>query len=169
MRGSPRFNRIRLVVLAAIFGVALLLVLTFHRQVGSYRIVEVYDGDTIAVDMQGTVEKIRMIGSDTPETVDPRKPVQCFGPEASAYTHQHLKAGIRVRLVADPLSTDRDRYNRLLRYVYLEDGTLYNQELITRGYGHAYTGFPFSKLADFKASQTEAERTKNGLWAVCPS
>jgi micrococcal nuclease len=163
-------KRGRLWGVLAVMGVAA-LVAGFHYKsdFGTYRIVEVYDGDTIAVDMEGVPEKIRMIGADTPETVDPRKEVQCFGPEASAYTHAHLRPDMRVRLVADPLSTDRDRYDRLLRYVYLQDGTLYEQRLIELGYARAYTGFPFSKMPDFKASQSEAQVTKRGLWAGCPS
>lgn len=139
-----------------------------RNKVGTYRISTVYDGDTVAVDMQGTDEKIRLIGMDTPETVDPRKPVQCYGPEASAYTHSQLKPGTRVRLVLDPLSSDRDRYGRLLRYVYLMDGTLYNQKLISLGYAHAYTGFPFERMATFKTSQDQAKTAKIGMWSSCP-
>jgi len=147
--------------------VAGLLALRFHNEFGMYRIVEVYDGDTIAVDMDGVTEKVRFIGADTPETVDPRKAVQCGGPEASAYTHEHLKPGVRVRLVADPLSSDRDRYNRLLRYIYLKDGSLYNQQLITLGFARAYVGFPFTKSDDFKAAQTNASAAKRGVWSNC--
>ncbi len=139
-----------------------------RNEVGTYRVSKVFDGDTIAVDMQGVDEKIRFIGADTPETVDPRKPVQCYGPEASAYTHSHLKAGTRVKLTLDPLSTNRDRYGRLLRYVYLTDGTLYNQRLISLGYAHAYTGFPFTKMPTFKAMQSKAQTSKVGMWASCP-
>ncbi len=142
---------------------------TFKKDVGSYKVVEVYDGDTIAVDMQGTPEKIRFIGADTPETVDPRKPVQCYGPEASAYTHSTLKPGTRVRLVADPTNSNRDRYGRLLRYVYLEDGTLYEQDLIKRGLAHAYTGFLFQKVDQFNATEATAKAQHIGLWAACPA
>lgn len=131
-----------------------------------YTIIEVYDGDTIAVDMAGTTEKVRLIGIDTPETVDPRKPVQCFGPESSTYTHILLK-GKKVRLVADPLSTNRDRYDRLLRYAYLADGTFYNAHLIQEGYARAYVGFPFTKSNSFMDLQQKAAQTKKGLWSHC--
>ena len=139
------------------------------KNTGTYKILEVYDGDTVEVDMQGTPEKIRFVGADTPETKDPRKPVQCYGPEASAYTHKMLGNGARVRLVADPLTSNRDLYGRLLRYVYLTDGTLYNKQLIQKGFAHAYVGFPFTKTADFIKTQDLAKDSKTGLWASCPA
>jgi endonuclease YncB( thermonuclease family) len=90
---------------------------------GLYSINHFVDGDTIAVDMNGSVETVRMIGVDTPETHKPNTPVQCYGPEAAAYTKQ-LIGQSKVRLQADQLDTNRDRYNRLLRYVYLPDGRM---------------------------------------------
>lgn len=135
-------------------------------QPGLYRITEFVDGDTIAVDMNGTVEKVRFIGVDTPETHRPNTPVQCYGEEAAAYTRQ-LIGNNRIRLAADPLDTDRDRYGRLLRYVFLPDGTLVNKEIIAQGYGFAYTLFPFSKKAEFKAAENEAEASGQGLWNEC--
>ncbi len=114
-------------------------------QTGSYRVVEFADGDTISVDMNSKTERIRMIGVDTPETHDPRKPVECFGQAASAFTKQLIGEGT-VRLEADSLSTNRDRYDRLLRYVYTEDNKLVQAEIIKGGYGFAYTSFPFTKL-----------------------
>lgn len=136
------------------------------RQPGLYRVVEFYDGDTIAVDMNGTIEKIRFIGVDTPETHDPRKPVQCGGPEASAYTKQVIGSQ-RVRLGSDSLSSNRDRYDRLLRYVYLPDGTLLNAQLIKTGHGFAYTYFPFSKSDQFTRDEQVAIAAKKGLWSYC--
>lgn len=133
---------------------------------GMYRIAQFNDGDTITVDMAGIEERIRMIGVDTPETEDPRKPVQCFGKAASSFTKQ-LIGQQPVRLEADPFNTNRDRYNRLLRYVYLPDGRLVNAEIIREGYGFAYTGFPFAKLDEFRQLQTEARQANRGLWANC--
>lgn len=97
---------------------------------GLYKVVKFDDGDTIAVDMQGKTETIRFIGVDTPETHDPRKPVQCYGKTASAFTKK-LIGDSPVRLEADPLSGNRDRYDRLLRYIYLPNGTLVNEALVT--------------------------------------
>lgn len=133
---------------------------------GLYDVVEVFDGDTIAVNMAGRIEKVRLIGIDTPETKDPRKPVQCYGPEASEYSYKKLNHA-KVRLVADPLSTNRDRYDRLLRYVYLADGTFYNQDLLLTGNARSYTGFPFSKKAKFIDAEYIGKNNKAGLWSLC--
>ncbi len=139
---------------------------TFLRaDVGTYKIVSFSDGDTIVIDMQGKDEIVRFIGVDTPETHKPNSPVECYGPEASAYTKQRIGSD-RVRLVADTLTTNRDRYDRLLRYVYLPDGTLLNQELVSRGYAFAYA-FPFAKSSDFAKTMKTAQTTKQGLWANC--
>lgn len=135
-------------------------------QAGYYKVTKFDDGDTIAVDMGGTQETIRFIGVDTPETKDPRKPVQCFGRAASDFT-KNLIGNNPVRLVADPTNTDRDRYQRLLRYVYLPDGTLVNLEIIKQGYGFAYVSFPVQKLEEFRAAQKEAREANRGLWAGC--
>ena len=133
---------------------------------GFYNIVSFEDGDTITVDMDGTTERIRMIGVDTPETKDPRKPVQCFGRAASDFTKQ-LIGSSSVRLEADELSSNRDRYNRLLRYVYLPDGRLVEAEIIRQGYGFAYTSFPFTKSDEFKAHEKDAREANRGLWGNC--
>lgn len=113
--------------------------------------------------MSGKTKAIRLIVVDTPESVKPNSPVQCYGHKASAFTKQHLD-DTTVRLVADP---EGDKYNRLLRYVYLQDGTLWNQRLIASGHGFAYLSFPFSKSQDFAVSQPAAQSAKLGLWATC--
>lgn len=133
---------------------------------GLYKVVKFDDGDTIAVDMEGKKETIRFIGVDTPETHDPRKPVQCFGKEASAFTKQTI-GDSRVRLEADRLSGNRDRYDRLLRFVYLPNGQLLNQTLIEEGYGFAITGFPHTKMESFVNSEADAKSKQRGLWGQC--
>ena len=137
-----------------------------RNQPGLYRVTRFVDGDTIRVDMNGAEETIRMVGVDTPETHKPSTPVQCYGPAAAAYTKRVI-AQQRVRLVSDSLSTDRDRYNRLLRYVYLTDGTNFNQRLISEGYGFYYPHFPFTKSDEFASAQREAQAAKKGLWLNC--
>lgn len=137
-----------------------------EHQPGLYQIDHFVDGDTIAVKMNGTTESIRMIGVDTPETHKPNAPVQCYGPAAAAYT-KTLIGTQSVRLESDPKSTNRDRYNRLLRYVYLPDGKLVAHELIANGYGFAYTQFPFTKSQDFVAAQDQAKTANKGLWGNC--
>ena len=136
------------------------------NQPGLYSVDHFVDGDTIAINMNGKVEKVRFIGVDTPETHKPNTPVQCYGPAAAAYT-KTLIGSNKVRLGSDSLSTDRDRYDRLLRYVYLPDGRLVNEELIKNGYGFYYPYFPFTKSDQFSADQTAARAANKGLWGNC--
>lgn len=133
---------------------------------GLYTIQRFVDGDTIAVDMNGTTETVRMIGVDTPETHRPNTPVQCYGPAASAYT-KNLIGTQKVRLEADPTNQNRDRYDRLLRYVYLPDNRLVAKEVIANGYGFAYTSFPFTKKAEFIEAESQAKTANKGLWGNC--
>ncbi len=133
---------------------------------GSYRVISFADGDTVSVIMNGKTERIRFIGVDTPETTKPDAKGQCFSAEAAAYTKKRI-AGQPVRLQADPVGDNRDRYGRLLRYVYLADGSQINRQLIEEGYGFAYTFFPFSQSADFQAAQDRARQTGKGLWSAC--
>ena len=137
-------------------------------QPGMYRITRYVDGDTIVVNMNGSDETIRFIGIDTPETHKPNTPVQCYGPAAAAHTKNLLQAnGGKVRLAADPLGTNRDRYNRLLRYVYTPDGQLVNEVNIREGYAFYYPYFPFTKSQQFAAAQSQAQSTSKGLWGNC--
>jgi micrococcal nuclease len=133
---------------------------------GLYQVTKFDDGDTIQVDMEGKKETIRFIGVDTPETHDPRKPIQCFGKAAAAFT-KNLIGENRVRLEADPTNSNRDRYQRLLRYVYLPNGTLVNKKIIAEGYGFALVSFPFQKMEEFKAVQVTAREQNKGLWGGC--
>jgi endonuclease YncB( thermonuclease family) len=137
-----------------------------QNQPGLYAVARFIDGDTIAVDMNGKTESVRMIGIDTPETHKPNSPVQCYGPAASAYT-KNLIGSSKVRLEADSKNTNRDRYDRLLRYVYLPDGRLVAKELISHGYAFAYTQFPFSKTDDFVSAEASAKQANLGLWSNC--
>lgn len=160
-------------ILALIAGLIILLVpkpkdvsAPTALQAGYYKIAQFDDGDTVVVDMNGAEETIRFIGVDTPETHDPRKPVQCFGHAAADFT-KNLIGDNPIRLEADPTNTNRDRYNRLLRYVYLPDGTLVNLEIVKQGYGFAYLSFPVQKMEEFKTAQKEAREANRGLWSGC--
>ncbi len=133
---------------------------------GFYKVLDIADGDTISVDMSGVSERIRLIGVDTPETHDPDTPVQCYGIEAYGFTSSLLE-GTSVRLEADPTNSNRDRYDRLLRYVYLKDGTLLNLLLIREGMGFAYTTFPFTKQAQFLKTEENSRSQRKGLWGSC--
>jgi len=139
---------------------------TFMRwQPGSYTVKQFVDGDTILIEMNGVEEKVRFIGIDTPETHKENTPVQCYGPAAAAYTKNRIGTQ-HIRLVADTLTTNRDRYDRLLRYVILEDDSNLNQELVAKGYAFAYA-FPFAKSKDFNATMVQAQKAKVGLWGNC--
>lgn len=134
----------------------------------TYRVESIVDGDTFKVVYDGKVTSVRIIGVNTPETVDPRKNVECFGREASNYLKSLLHLA-EVSLVADESQTDRDKYDRLLRYVY-KDGEDIGQKLIADGYAYEYTyGTPYKNQANYKAAQKVAESQGKGLWAngVC--
>jgi micrococcal nuclease len=135
----------------------------------SYTVTSVSDGDTIKVSVNGKIETVRLIGVDTPETKDPRKPIQCFGKQASDFTYKSLY-NVSVRLETDSSQQDRDKYGRLLRYVFLPDGTLFNQLLLSSGYAYEYTyKTPYQYQAQFKQAAAEAQTNKIGLWnpATC--
>ena len=133
-------------------------------------VVHVSDGDTITVEF-GTgglgerTEKVRILGADTPEVVDPRKPVQCYGPEASAYTKARLAPGTRVTLETD--AEVRDKYGRLLAYVYV-GGARYDDELLRLGL-RAAVDHPAQRSARpaMLGAELEARAARRGLWGVC--
>lgn len=131
----------------------------------TYLVVKVVDGDTLDVNLNGKVERLRLIGIDTPETVDPRKDVQCFGIEASNKAKE-LLVGKSVGLEADESQGEQDKYGRLLRYVILPDGTNFNLLMVKEGYAHEYTydeAYKYQK--EFKAAQEEAMMRERGLWS----
>jgi micrococcal nuclease len=144
-----------------------------------YLVTRVIDGDTIEIEVsdpsthsmdsgqagaQGK-DRVRYIGMDAPETVDPRKPVQCFGVEA-ARRNKELVEGKSVRLEKDV--SERDKYGRLLRYVFLADGTFVNLELVKEGYAAASTFPPDVKYATmFAAAEKGARAAERGLWQAC--
>ena len=125
------------------------------------------DGDTIIVRVAGRLEHVRILGANTPETHDPRKPVECFGPEASAYTSGRLPPGTRVTLETD--AERRDKYGRLLAYVYV-GGTRYDDELLELGYARLLIIPPngVHARAEMQA-ELDARRAHRGLWRACRS
>ena len=134
-----------------------------------YLVTKVVDGDTIDVLIGTTTQRIRLIGVNTPEIVDPRKPVECFGREASQKAREFLDNKI-VYLEPDDTQDNHDKYGRLLRYVWRADGLFYNLEIIKQGYAYEYTYFtPYQYQAEFKQAQAYAREHKLGLWAedVC--
>jgi micrococcal nuclease len=130
------------------------------------RVVRVVDGDTILVSVDGREERVRYIGVDTPETVKPGAPVECFGKKASA-RNKALVAGRRVRLVRD--AEERDRYGRLLAYVYrADDGVFVNASLVRDGYAQPLTIPPnVAHAGEFASLARAARDAGRGLWNAC--
>ncbi len=125
---------------------------------GLYTCIYVVDGDTIAVDINGDAERVRLIGINTPERGESP---QFFAEEAYDFTRR-MAEGKKVRLEYD--HEKRDEYGRLLAYVYLEDGTFLNAEIVKQGYGPAFTKYPFKFMDDFRKYQQEAKRGRMGMW-----
>jgi micrococcal nuclease len=131
----------------------------------AYRVLSVVDGDTIDVDVYGEKVRIRLLGINTPETVDPRKPVECFGKEASARA-KTLLSETSVEIETDKTQGLFDKYGRVLAYIYLSDGTSFNKEMISEGYAHEYTyRYPYRYQNEFKEAERGAREARAGLWA----
>lgn len=151
-----------------------------------YTLIRAVDGDTLVVlDNQKQEKKVRLIGVNTPETVDPRRPVECFGKEASNFTKELVpKSSKQARLEFDDTQQKYDKYGRLLAYVYLVQNTenaevnnenknvkevsreiFLNQELIKQGYAYEYTyKLPYKFQSEFKKLEQEAKQEGRGLW-----
>lgn len=133
-------------------------------QSASVYVTRVVDGDTIEVQLGGREEDVRYIGVDTPETVKPGAPVDCFGPQASTFNHRLVERR-QVRLVFD--SERRDVYDRLLAYVYLGDRFV-NAELVRRGLARTLNIPPNDRFAGrLKRLEMAAARRGRGLWGAC--
>jgi micrococcal nuclease len=132
-----------------------------------YDVVEVMDGDTLRVKVNHKVITVRLLGINTPETVDPRRGVGCFGPEASKQTKE-LLTGQKIFLALNPKREVLDRYGRYLAYIYREDGLFINEKLLTEGYAREYTyGSPYSLQKEFKSLEKKAKVAQKGLWGTC--
>lgn len=132
------------------------------------RVTKIVDGDTIDVMQNQSISRVRLIGINTPETVDPRKPVECFGKQAAQHSRE-LLTNSSVRLEPDPSQGDKDKYGRLLRYVFLENGVNVNLQMIRDGYAYEYTYHtPYRYQKEFKQAEHTAQEQQLGLWGpVC--
>lgn len=126
-------------------------------------VTHITDGDTIGVGRGWRYQTVRFIGVDTPETVHPERPVEPFGLEASDFTERKLE-GQRVHLEFEP-ANQHDPYDRLLAYVFLAEGTLFNAELIKQGYARIIAPSPFRYYKEFKDYEQEARKTGLGIWS----
>ena len=132
-------------------------------------VVRVVDGDTVVLRIGATEEHVRLIGVDTPETVKPDTPVQCYGPEASAHLKHFLPPGTPVRVARD--AEARDHYGRLLLYLWrVGDGRFVNLEIAADGFGRPLSIPPnTAHRADIAAAVATAETRGSGLWGACPA
>jgi micrococcal nuclease len=171
-RGRTVIAMRRLAPFVLLVGVLVVLVVTRARHersqtgLGRAQVLRVVDGDTIRVSLAGRTERVRYIGVDTPESVKPGTPVECFAKRASA-ANAALVTGRSVRLVADV--EQRDRYGRLLAYVYREpDGTFVNAQLVRDGFARPLTIAPnVAHARELAGLANRARRAGRGLWAAC--
>ncbi|MCB2225274.1 MAG: thermonuclease family protein [Desulfarculaceae bacterium] len=165
--------------LLAALGLVLCLALSAQAGSRTAQVVYINDGDTILVSIKGREELVRLLGVDAPETGHSkglarrarrhhRTPEQeaAAGQAARQAARALVKVGDMVKLVdGRPLSDYRDRYGRLLAFVYLPDGRMLNQEMIAGGWARVYRRFNYRHKADFRRAEREARKAKRGLWA----
>lgn len=142
-------------------------VLTGHAEPAT--VVRAVDGDTIIADTGAAQLRVRILGIDTPETVDPDQPVECYGPEASRFAHDTLD-GKTITLRTDPTQDDTDQYGRALRYVELDGIGDYSIAAARGGYAtpYVYQGNPVRKAGQIADAADDARTAGRGLWTACP-
>lgn len=131
-----------------------------------YSVVHIADGDTIDVLVDDQKVRVRLLGINSPESVAPNRPVECFGKEASNYISS-LISNKSVRLELDPSKPEKDEYGRSLAYLFREDGLFINSQMIESGYAYEYTyhNERYKYQNDFKLAQAKAQKSMQGLWA----
>jgi micrococcal nuclease len=131
------------------------------------RVTRVVDGDTLKALVAGRTETVRVIGLDTPESVKPGTPIECFALSATAAAKSRLPVGTAIRLESDPTQAKRDQYGRLLAHVWLADGTLYAEQMIRGGFGihYIYAGVPSIYARRLASAEDEARAALRGLWS----
>ncbi len=134
------------------------------------KLIRVVDGDTLLVSLDGKRERVRLIGIDSPESVKPESPVECYGEEAKAYLTSLLPRGSQIFLQYDRTQGKRDRFGRILAYVFTRDGENIAEEILRNGYAREYNyqkGNPYRLRNAFIKDEREARGESRGLWAVC--
>ena len=153
------------VILASVLWLANPLAINAPNANDLLPVVQVYDGDTIVILLDGQRESVRLIGIDTPEVETPYTREECYGKQSSEFT-KTLLLGKNVRLLPDSVGDDRDKYKRLLRYVHL-NGVDINAQLISEGYAYLLDTFPFSRANKYRVLEEAARENTVGLWREC--
>jgi micrococcal nuclease len=163
------WRRLLPALVAALAAVLVVLNLDRGGPASGARVVRVVDGDTIRVEVEGREQPVRLLGIDTPETHRPGVPIECGGPQASAYMRELLPPGTRVVLERDPTQDSVDRYGRLLAYVRLPDGRLAEDAQVAAGWAmvYVYGGNPVARDGELRRSQAAARAARRGVWAAC--
>ena len=133
-------------------------------------VIRVVDGDTLLVWVGGKRERVRLIGIDSPESVKPESPVECYGEEAKDYLKSLLPTSTRIFLKYDETQGKRDRFGRILAYMFTEDGKNIAEEILRNGYAREYNyqkENPYLLHNRFLRDEQEAKAKQKGLWAVC--
>jgi len=142
--------------------VLLLLVLPTSTFAYETTITRIVDGDTVVADINGVSEKIRIIGINTPESVDPRRPVECFGKEASVQASNLL---LNTQVTLENYK-ERDRHGRVLAYVTMEDNIDFGLQMISEGYAHSFKSYSHKRLASYNIAEKSARKHEVGLWSA---
>ena len=155
LRSLSRLNAALLFVLVA--------ELSFAQPQEFVRVTRVVDGDTIILE---SGERVRLLGVNAPEVNNPKKSIEAFGKEATEFTRRMVE-GKLVRIEADQPASKKDKHSRILAYVFLQDGTHVNAEIIRQGYGFAESSWPPLKYEyEFRRLEQEAREKRRGLWAL---
>jgi micrococcal nuclease len=155
------------VLVVAVVAAAACGATTEPRAPGTASVVSIVDGDTVVIDVDGTHERVRLLGIDTPETSHPTRPVECFGAESTARITELIPPGSAVRVERDVEA--RDHYGRLLLYLYRADDDLFvNHALVAEGYAATLHIDPNgAHRGALSAAEQEARATGLGLWGAC--
>jgi micrococcal nuclease len=142
-----------------------------HQDVLKAQVETVFDGDTFAALLSdGTSVHVRLLGINSPEVAGPYRTAECFGKEASSALKNLLPKGTPVQLQTDPTQDTKDKYGRMLAYVFTSDNVLLNEQLIRTGSAYEYTyRKPYQKQSDFQSAEKVAMTQGAGMWAACPA
>jgi micrococcal nuclease len=167
-------KKLQKIFFALVIGIAIILIRHYEWKQkiqrtpeisGMAQLVRVVDGDTIIVRINNEEERIRIIGIDTPESVQPNTPIECFGKEASGYTKELLKEISELNIETDPTQDTRDRNGRILAHVFV-GGVNLGETLVRGGYAYEYTyNDPYKYQSKYKEAQKYAKDNAIGLWS----